>query len=171
VRFRNVMGSDVPLIYEWRNDVGTRKTTSEPHRRVLWPEQLAWFKRVYQDGMWWLAHEEEPDIGNIPVGHVRFHVSFNKQYPKDWSAVANVTVGPQFRGCGFGTKIIRYGTEKIWRSTDAFRCLAFVKPDNEASTRAFAKVGYNVVDDWRGQLVMEIRRQDHEPTSKDLWPS
>jgi len=171
MKFRPVLSSDLPLLYAWRNDIGTRKTTANPGRKVLWPEHLNWFKKVQPDGMWWVALSEESENGTFPIGHVRFHVSFNKEYPTAWSAVANVTVGPQFRGCGFGTRIIRYGTRKVWETTDAFRCLAFVKMNNLASSKAFAKVGYNAVDKWQGQLVMEIRRGDGEPASKDIWPS
>jgi RimJ/RimL family protein N-acetyltransferase len=171
MRFREISGLDLPLLWEWRNDIDTRKTTSSPYKKVRWDEHVDWFKRIYPDGMWWMAHDEHEGVGPVPVGHVRFHVSYNKEYPKDWSAVVNVTVGPQFRRCGYGTRIIRFGTQKIWDTTDAFRCLAFVKDGNEASSKAFAKVGYNVVDQWRGQQVMELRRQYDEPASKYIRPS
>jgi RimJ/RimL family protein N-acetyltransferase len=56
--------------------------------------------------------------------------------------VISVVVDSEKRGRGYGTELIKNGTDRYIQTTEVPRVDAYIKKDNEASVRAFEKAGY-----------------------------
>ena len=57
-------------------------------------------------------------------------------------AVLSLNLGPQFRGKGWGRKMLLLAKDEIFRDSDVDIIDAFVKPDNEPSLRLFEGLGF-----------------------------
>ena len=70
------------------------------------------------------------------------------QFRVDWRAGAgvegeiDVSVSREFRGGGYGVRLIATGVEFASRERIGARLHAFVKPENRASRRAFEAAGF-----------------------------
>jgi UDP-2,4-diacetamido-2,4,6-trideoxy-beta-L-altropyranose hydrolase len=123
---------DSRRLWEWVNDPVTRQASfsSEP---IPWDEHAAWFARRLQDpdSVMYLACDEEDN----PVAFVRFDI--------DGSVAAiGINVAPDQRGKGYGTEAIRLAGERLAAERSIDRIDAYIRPENQASLRAFAKAGY-----------------------------
>ncbi len=121
------------LVYEWANDEETRKQsfTTEP---IPWETHERWYKDSLtgEKRKLFVAY-----YGAVPVG--LFRIDFNG----DGEAEISYSVAKKYRRRGYGAEIIRAG-EKMVKDTYAEikTLVAKVKPENEASRRIFAGLGY-----------------------------
>lgn len=134
---RPVCSDDEALLLDWRRDAGTRAHARNPHPPSA-GEHHNWLDANLADPLC-LLHLLL--IGDEPVGVLRL----------DWRAdldgwEVSLTVAPDRRGRGVGVAALACadrlaGSEKQW---------AFIKRDNAASLRTFARAGYAPSDrpDW-----------------------
>mgnify|MGYP001604517659 CR=1 FL=1 len=130
--FRNADKNDAVDIFKWRNHPDVRKNSFNTNP-ILWEEHEKWFKKK-------LA---ESDIAiytvccrDKKIGAIRFE-------DKGEAVKVNIMLNPDFLGKGFGSKIIRLGTEKFIKERQPDKSIhAEIKKDNIASIRAFQKAGY-----------------------------
>jgi RimJ/RimL family protein N-acetyltransferase len=81
---------------------------------------------------------------NTPIGQVR--------YDRDGDeAVISVSLARQFRGQGYGSCLLQKAAQQLFASAPVRTLHAYVKQDNVASVRAFAKAGF--VE--QGRMVMQ----------------
>ncbi len=129
---RPVRETDCETLWHWANDpkVRERAYNSEP---IPWEEHLKWFREKLEgDATIYIAEKS-----GRPVGQIRFDF-------EDSAGMVDVSVDSEERGCGYGTELIRRGTQRFLQDTGADNAVAYVKVSNHPSRRAFEKAGYNL---------------------------
>jgi UDP-2,4-diacetamido-2,4,6-trideoxy-beta-L-altropyranose hydrolase len=135
LELRPATQNDVRLLWQWRNDPGTR-ARSRDSDEIPWDTHLAWFaKRVV-----------DPDTVMLiglsagrPIGVVRF----DRQ--ADGTAEVGITLAPEYRGRGLGRNLLQRGCECVVEAGFAQVLNADVKADNAASQRLFKGCGFRMV--------------------------
>ncbi len=122
---------DARLLWEWANEPGVRAASFRPDP-IPWAAHQVWFAARLADARVRILIAEND---GEPVGVARFE-------PAADGAVISVAVAAAARGRGWGTRIIAAATEHFAAATGCSRVDAFIKPDNPASWRAFARAGY-----------------------------
>ena len=122
---------DAQLLWEWANEPGVRAASFRPEA-IPWAAHLAWFTARLADAR---VHILIAESDGEPVGVARFE-------PAATGAVISVAVAATARGRGWGARIIADSTAYFSAATGCARVDAFIKPDNPASWRAFARAGY-----------------------------
>lgn len=126
--------SDLDLYYEWANDpvVRSNSFSSEP---IPYENHVKWFNRsLNKDDVHLFVLMED----DVPVGQIRINIS-------DAVAEISYSISSEFRGKGYGRKIVSLLIEKIKKEIPGIKTIsARVKPDNEASKKVFEKEGFNM---------------------------
>jgi UDP-2,4-diacetamido-2,4,6-trideoxy-beta-L-altropyranose hydrolase len=126
---------DCRLVWEWANEPETRSQSfssdfipMETHRR--------WFEnRIKDAGCPFYISSNQWDI---PIGQARFDMNESKAY-------ISVSLGPEFRGIGLGSRLIRCASKRFMEERDVKEIWALVKQNNVASIAAFEKAGYGKI--------------------------
>ena len=140
LRLRPATVEDCRQVWEWANDpvVRVASFSSEP---IPWEEHVKWFEtKLHSPGCFFYIVLDDK---GIPVGQVRFEVVGSE-------AEINISIGPRFRGRGYGVEAIRLASELLLRKTGISRLCANIKQNNAESIRAFTGAGYRRV---RTELV------------------
>jgi len=129
---RNATLEDARMIWEWANDPLVRAVSfnSDP---IPWESHLAWFTRRLESG------SSRFFIGldrGEPIGQIRFELDTPEE------ATISVSLGPAARGKGHGSVLIWRASQELFETSSPAMIHAYVKHDNDASLRAFAKAGY-----------------------------
>lgn len=142
---------DCWLLWEWANDP-TVRSMSFNSKSISREAHLAWFEQKFDDARchFFIAENEE----GTPVGQIRIDAK------PPYEAEINLSIAARFRAMGYGTEIIRMGTEAYFEGTDAVEIDAFVKPENLSSVRAFESAGFEPVEvDQSRPGALHYRRQ------------
>ncbi len=131
---RPATDDDCRLLWEWVNDPGVR-AMSFRSKPVTWEEHAAWFRATRADAQ--RAIFIVLDEVQRPVGQVRFE-------PPDAEGGAEIiiSIAGAYRGKGYGTEAVRAACAAYRRTGPARRAVAYIKPENQASLRIFAKAGF-----------------------------
>jgi UDP-2,4-diacetamido-2,4,6-trideoxy-beta-L-altropyranose hydrolase len=149
LRIRPVREEDRTMLWEWANEAGARASAfrSQP---ITWEEHVAWFDRRRDDPctkMYVLLEDDEP------VGQVRFEIQHDR------TAEIDVGIARDSRRRGYGAEGLRRACARFFSEADASSVVAYIKPDNVASLRAFARAGFS--DEGlalvHGQLAVRVR--------------
>ena len=133
---------DAPLLFAWRNDVGTRANSFNPEPVGL-SEHLHWlYERLQLPGYRGYILED----GGVPVAVVWY-----TRAKGCWEV--SVTVAPGQRGRGYGTAILRLADAELGYPAERRRALVFA--DNAASLVAFQNAGYEQV----GRMCVVLERR------------
>lgn len=135
LRLIRIAEEDCALLYVWANDPETRRFSirTEP---ISWHTHTAWFARKRSDlnCRHYLAINDE----ERPIGQIRFDVN-------EGAAEVSITIDRKQRGRGYAVLLIAQGVKTLFQDT-AFPALqtvvAFIKPDNLPSQRAFERAGF-----------------------------
>jgi len=102
MRLRPATANDAELLFEWRNDPDTRKSSIRTDK-VKKAEHASWLSRVLdsRDRELLIAEEQE-----VPVGTIRTDLS-DGIYQLSW------TVAPNARGRGLGKEMVAMIARKI----------------------------------------------------------
>ncbi len=140
---RPASADDCPLIWEWANEPAARAAsfTTKP---IPWERHEQWFAAKLNDPG--CAFYVAVNGAGVPIGQVRCEV-------RDNVAIISISLDPRFRGTGYGTKVIRKGSEELFARGNVDTIHAFIRPGNDASYKAFEKAGFSKVADTlvRGQ--------------------
>ncbi len=132
LRLRSATAEDAKLIFDWANDPGVRAVSfsSEP---IAWENHLTWFTAKLSDANYriWVAE----DAAGTPVGQVRFQIDGE-------AATISISLDAGQRGKNRGSLLIWAACRKIFAESALKEVLAYIKPDNQASIRAFEKAGF-----------------------------
>lgn len=132
LRLRSATAADAKLIFDWANDAGVRAVSfsSEP---IIWENHLKWFEAKLNDANYriWMAE----DTAGTPVGQVRFQI-------EGAAAIISISLDAGQRGKNRGSLLIWAACRKIFAERVIKEVKAYIKPDNQASVRAFEKVGF-----------------------------
>src|SRR5262249_40338662 len=119
--------------WQWANDPGVRAVSFRPEP-IPWERHVAWYRARLADARcrFFIACDE----GGTPVGQVRCDLD------GDRGGTLSMSLAPEARGRGAGWRTIWAAPEEVFRTADVDRLHAFIKEDNLASLRAFARAGY-----------------------------
>jgi len=121
---------DARLLFDWRNDSGTR-AASFATPPVPWDGHVAWLDRVLVSPDMRLVVAE---LEGQPVGVVRLE-------RRGETATISITVAPEARSQGLAAPVIGAGMEAA-SELNVGRVVAWIRPENIASRRAFAAAGF-----------------------------
>lgn len=137
--YRQAQPADVQLYFDWANDSDTRRQSfnSDP---ITLETHVAWFTRKLSDpNAILLVFENETGEA---VGQVRFERTATADGADE--IIIGVSVDATQRGRGLARQLIEQGCavcQKLW-GADAIH--AYIKPDNQASVRAFEQAGFRL---------------------------
>jgi UDP-2,4-diacetamido-2,4,6-trideoxy-beta-L-altropyranose hydrolase len=135
LQLRPVTAADTRLIWEWANAPDVR-AVSFSAGTIAWEDHVKWFQARLTNPhcRFWLA----TDARQQPLGQVRFDL----QGPR---AVISISLAAAARGKNRGSLLIWTACQKLFRELQAVETvLAYIKPDNDASIRAFQKAGFEM---------------------------
>jgi RimJ/RimL family protein N-acetyltransferase len=151
LRLRYARESDCKLLWEWANDRETRKLSFSPDP-IPWEEHVQWFTRKLLEPscLFFIAVDRE----DTPVGQVRFDID------RDGKAEISVSVDRDKRGLGYGALLISKAVKEVFHLTCIRSVHAFIKPNNEASIRAFERSGFKRlnIENVRGNVAVHYIR-------------
>lgn len=134
---RPVSYSDIELLWEWANDPVTRQNSFDS-AKIPWEEHSAWCQKKLADAdcRLWIASNGV----SAAVGCVRFDC-------KESEATISLTVAPNARGKGYGTKIIQQSCDRLFAESPFRLVHAYIKPENIASVKVFEAAGFRYDSD------------------------
>jgi RimJ/RimL family protein N-acetyltransferase len=129
---RAAVPADSELIWRIRNEE-TARTASIDAELIPLEDHERWWRRRLVDPSSAVYIASLPD--GRPAGYVRFALDGDE-------ASISVALDEGVRGRGYGTEAIRLGCAEVLATGPAQRIVALVKGENEASLRAFRRVGF-----------------------------
>lgn len=128
---RRAVSEDSRFVWEVNNDPTTRaRSTSTAD--IPWESHRPWFEKkvASPDVLFFIAERDRR-----PAAVARFEIAGNE-------ATIGVAVAPWARGRGLGAWVIAAATDELSRNHPSCRAVAWIRPENTASIRAFARAGY-----------------------------
>ncbi|MCS6927681.1 MAG: GNAT family N-acetyltransferase, partial [Candidatus Binatia bacterium] len=135
LRLRRAREHDCYQLWQWANDPQVRAASFSPHP-IPWEQHLKWFSATLHNPRCLLFIAVNGD--DAPIGQVRYELEQDE-------ATVSISLDHRFRGQGYGSALIGLSARKIFHATTTTVIHAYVKPENSASLRAFAKAGYRHV--------------------------
>ena len=147
LELRRLQAADCRTIWDWANEPMARAASINT-APITWDVHQAWFSARLNspDCRFYLAINRDKTL----VGQIRFDIG-------GVTAVVSVSLAKEARGHGYGVGLIRLGVEHCFADSEIEIIRAYIKPDNEASARAFMKAGFN--DDGTAEVAGEVMRQ------------
>jgi len=137
LKLRPAKAEDARLIFDWANDPGVRfvSFSSEP---IVWENHLTWFTAKLNHATYriWVAE----DTQGIPIGQLRFEV-------EGPVATISISLDEAQRGKNRGSLLIWKACKKLFAESAIAEIHACIKPQNQASIRAFEKAGFQKLDE------------------------
>ena len=134
LRLRPAEAADCGAVWKWANDPETRRWsfTSKP---IPWTAHRSWFQGKLASPA--CAFYIAVDARDRAVGCVRFELDGSRE------AEISVNLAPKSRGQGRGAILLMMALQEFLRNRGRCTVRALIKPDNEASKRAFGKAGFS----------------------------
>jgi len=131
-QFRRVGEEDFRLLWEWANNEVTRANSFDSSP-ISWETHCAWCRGKLEDPRctFWIV--STPAFGDM--GCVRFD-------DQSGEAVVSLSLSPQARGKGYGSKIIKQACSRLFADKKVNMIHALIKPANEASIKVFERAGF-----------------------------
>lgn len=133
LQLRQAKTTDCRLLWEWANDPLVR-AASFSSDVIRWDQHVVWFTNCLASSQHFIFIGTVAN--DIPVGQVRFEIIQDK-------AVISVSLDQSTRGCGYASRLISLGANVLFRNTAVVEIDAYIKPQNEASRRAFERAGFS----------------------------
>lgn len=124
---------DVDRVFEWANDPAAREASFDT-RPIPYERHRAWFGAQLERA------DRNPFVAELAGEPVAF-LRLDRSDERGDECLVSVNVAPGARGKGLGTRALEAAAEQAARL--GFGSLrALVRPENEASARAFIRAGY-----------------------------
>ncbi|HQQ01040.1 MAG TPA: bifunctional UDP-2,4-diacetamido-2,4,6-trideoxy-beta-L-altropyranose hydrolase/GNAT family N-acetyltransferase, partial [bacterium] len=132
IRLRRASNDDNKILWEWANDPQVR-SVSFTSDLIPWESHVRWFDSKMTDSscIIYIAVDSE----DVPIGQIRYDLEGNE-------SVVSISIDSRHRGKGYGRDMLELSARRIFQERDIERIHAYIKTDNEASNRVFAKSGY-----------------------------
>jgi RimJ/RimL family protein N-acetyltransferase len=136
VSLRNIVYSDIDILYEWANDPETR-TNAFSTDPIPYNVHKEWFnKKINAKSVAFYMCVEKTDVNEVCIGQIR--IDINDNY-----GIINYSISSLFRKQGYGTYMITLVEKQIKNDNPLVkRLIADVKYQNEASQHIFRKLNY-----------------------------
>ena len=136
---RPAQPADAELYFEWANDPDTRRQSFSSNPIPI-ETHTDWFTRKLADpNALLLVFENE---AGEAVGQVRFERTSLTDLPDE--ITIGVSVDAKHRGRGLSSQLIGMGCTECRERWGAVTIHAYIKPDNQASVRAFERAGFRL---------------------------
>jgi RimJ/RimL family protein N-acetyltransferase len=144
---RRADARDDRLLWEWANDPLTRQQSFSTVA-IAWEEHQRWFAAKLQDPLCILFLVLD-ELGT-PVGQVRFEPD------SEGRMVISVSIAANHRGRGLSALAIRHACEALRHARSSVTVVAYIRPDNLRSQRAFSRAGFTAPEpvDYQGRAVV-----------------
>jgi UDP-2,4-diacetamido-2,4,6-trideoxy-beta-L-altropyranose hydrolase len=129
---RHANSGDLRLLWDWANDPSVRQASFSPNT-IPWHDHEDWFAKKISDPSCFLMMFEDT---NVPVATVR------TQAGSRHDTEISITIAPAYRGHGLASALLERSLETIFKSSPAERVHAFIKPENNASSKSFENAGF-----------------------------
>lgn len=134
VFLRKAEKDDMDLLFRWANDPVVRANSFDINP-IQYENHVKWFNKMMGDStiIQFILIDED-----VPVGQIRLNVDGDE-------AEVGYSIGAEFRGEGYGHKILQLVTEAVSTNYPLIKTLvAKVKPENIASKKLFECEGYEM---------------------------
>ena len=133
IHFRAANISDAEIYYKWINDKIVRKQSFNSDI-IKWDEHFDWFKDKVSDPRYYfyIFHNEKNNIGQVRIQKID-----NK------NSIIGVSSDENFRGYGYGAKILEIACNDHLRKIPDIIINAYIKQENKISKLIFEKAGFN----------------------------
>lgn len=133
IHFRAANISDAEIYYKWINDKIVRKQSFNSDI-IKWDEHFDWFKDKISDPRYYfyIFHNEKNNIGQVRIQKID-----NK------NSIIGVSIDENFRGYGYGAKILEIACNDHLRKIPDIIINAYIKQENKISKLIFEKAGFN----------------------------
>lgn len=136
MHLRRVLPGDIDLLFLWRTDPDTVEASLTPP--PTYAEHQRWFGKARLDPLCQIYIAETDTKPIEMIGMCRFNTS-----PETTTeAEVSITIAPEFRYKGWGSRLLRQASRKYLEEEKATVIYARVKRENTGSIRAFRKAGY-----------------------------
>ena len=130
IKLRPVLSEDCERVWKWANDSSVR-AVSFSEAFIPWDEHIRWFQERMGRPYFYIALNQN----DFPIGQVRFD-------HQDAETVISVIIDEAWRHRGYGVTLIETACEELFLNSDVKVIHAYVKPNNEASRKAFIRAGF-----------------------------
>ncbi len=137
--YRTAQPADARLYFDWANDPDTRQQSfnSSP---ISLETHTGWFTRKLADPNALLLIFSS-ETGQV-VGQVRFERTPVADMPDE--IIIGISVDAKQRGKGLASQLIQKGCAVCRKQWGIVTIHAYIKPENEASVRAFERAGFRL---------------------------
>jgi UDP-2,4-diacetamido-2,4,6-trideoxy-beta-L-altropyranose hydrolase len=156
LHFRRAQESDCEQLWAWANDPLVR-AASFSQSPIPWEEHRQWFAARMKDPKCLILIGEN--------GNERAVGQFRIDWRSHQEGEIDVNLAPQVRGRGYGSQLIDAGVRQVFATTGTERVHAFIRPENQASIRAFEQAHFTRLGEEKvkGQLAIHyVRIRDEE---------
>lgn len=124
---------DMKAVFDLSNDELVRQNSFN-QEKIEWESHQAWFRNKINDenSLFYLIKDLKGDL----IAQVRFDKIM------DTEGDISISVASQFRGKGYGVKVLNAVSEKIIAEKKIKIIKAYIKNENLASQAIFEKAGY-----------------------------
>ncbi|UQA58061.1 GNAT family N-acetyltransferase [Polyangium aurulentum] len=132
ISLRPARADDAGRIWVWNNEPSVRRASLRT-ASIPWADHRAWYAARLQDGataFWIVQTPEDGAIGSVRI------------QPSGEEDTISIALAPGARGRGVGTRAIAEAVARRLAAGGARPIVALIRPDNEASARAFARAGF-----------------------------
>ena len=147
IKWRYARHDDVNIYFQWANDPETRRQSFSEDVINFSSHKNWFFKKINTADTTLFIFEfdfTEPNY-TVPVGQIRFEKTIvDSRYPFGREAIVSLSINPHFRGRGLSSQLIKQGC-KVYNFIQGLTVIyAYIKPDNQASVRAFERAGFTL---------------------------
>ena len=133
ITIRPVDAQDCNLLWQWASDSSVRSSSFSPET-ISWQQHQAWFQSKINNPRSFILIAE--DERRRPVGQCRADLNAGRD------AEIDISISREYRGVGYGPRLIRMCVREVFKRTEAERLHAFIRPENRASVRAFSEAQF-----------------------------
>lgn len=134
--FRRATILDAEVYFKWLNDYEVREHSFNSNI-IIWDEHYNWFKEKILDPNYAFYLFQNNNGQNI--GQVRFNKT------DILNSIIGVSIGAEFRGKGYGSKILKIACFDYLKSNPNSIINAYIKFGNITSKAIFEKAGFQLL--------------------------
>ncbi len=158
ITLRRACEEDCRIFWDWRNEERARFVSFHPET-VPWEEHVTWFWQKLNAAS--VRMQVAIDSQHRPIGHVRYEI-------EEDAATISVSVAPEWRGRGVGTRLIRQSAILLFATSDVRLIRAQIRNINKSSMRAFEKCGFKNSGQTLLHLLPSFEYTLHRPTHQRI---
>ena len=133
IKIRKANKKDINKYFEWVNDPNVR-ISSFNSDLITWEIHQKWFNEKINNPKFCFYIFE--NIDKQQVGQVRF------EYISEHNSLVSLSIATEFRGYGYGKKILQMATNKYLIKNPGNSIHAYIKLNNLSSKTIFEKTGF-----------------------------